>query len=200
MTEATMTPTAGASLAALVAGSDVGREALAAHLDALSPAERVEQCRALSGRQMKRLYELAEGSTLLPEDFVPASVAPGTTVRFAGKNSLPLFAVFEKHFARHEGQVVGMNLHAITWATGPGYFVLRPAEGRPGEILFDYNQVPASAPSGWPVPRGNAGGISRFVFKDLHDFNRRVSEGVIIGSAWRGDRPINSYYIIARLP
>ena len=200
MTEATMTSAAGTSLAALVTSSEVSREALAAHLDALSPTERVAECRALTGRQMKRLYDLAAGSTLLPEDFVSTSLAPGVTVRYAGKNSLPLFAIFEKHFARHEGEVVGMNLHAMTWATGPGYFVLHPAPERPGEVLFDYNQVPASAPPGWPVPRGNAGGISRFVFKDLHDFNRKVSRDVIIGSAWRRDRPMNSYYIIARMP
>ena len=182
----------------LLGESDITCARLAAHLDALDTAERVRQCRDLSGKQMGRLYEIArDAEALTLEDIVGPNVADGATVRWAGKNSLPVHTKFEKHFARIDGKIVGMNVQALSFASGPGYYTCR-AEGKK-EVLFDYTDVPANAPPGWPAPRSNARGISNFVFKDLHDFNRRVSRDVMIGAATRLGKPMGDYYILARM-
>lgn len=173
-------------------------EQIAAHLDALNPGERVRQCRALCGRKMRRLYDLASAAAPLEiEALVSGVMAEGETVRFAGKNSLPVFSTFEKHFARLRGEVIGINVQPLSFATGPGYFTI--AKSGPQELLFDYTRVPNLVPPGWPAPRGNMLGLSRFVFGGMLDYNRRVARDVIIGCATRGGRPMGQTYILARL-
>jgi len=175
---------------------------LAAHLDALAPDERIRQCREVGGRQQARLWELAgDGEPLALADFVAESLPDGRVVAFAGKNSLPALSTFEKHFVRHGGAIVGMNVQTMSFATGPGYYTCRQGEGAHGkEVLFDYTAVPSTAPAGWPAPRTNARGLSHFVYKNLHDYNRRVSRDVVIGSATRLGKPIDSWYVLARKP
>src|SRR5438128_9336459 len=93
---------------------------VAAHLEALDAGERIEQCRALDGAAQRRLWDMAaDGPPLTLEDLVPASLAEGVTVRFAGRNSLPAFTLFEKHFTRHRGDIVGMNVQTMSPLTGP---------------------------------------------------------------------------------
>ncbi|HZS37047.1 MAG TPA: hypothetical protein VFF06_09475, partial [Polyangia bacterium] len=72
------------------------------------------------------------------------------------------------------------------------------------ELLFDYTRVPQAAPAGWPPIKPNEAGLSRFVYKNLHDFCRRVSRDVIIGSATRVDekgveQDLDSYFVLARV-
>lgn len=175
---------------------------LAAHLDALSPLARVEQCRALGKRAQRRLWELcAEAPAFTLEDLIPS--AERGTVRWAGKNSLPLFTHFEKRFARQgEGGadvVVGYNFNpGISWFTGPGYFTTVQAPDRPREILFDYTRVPSTAPEGWPKVAPNTSGTAKLVYGGMHDFCRRVSSAVIIGAATRLGKPIDAYFVLAR--
>ncbi len=172
-------------------------EAIERHLDGLDPVARIRECRALSGAELAKLFALAESAGPLRADDL---VSDGKTVRYAGKNSLPALRYFEKHFARCAGQVVGINVQTMSFATGPGYFTCTgPVEGRSNELLFDYTQVPPSGPEGWPAPRSNSQWISRFVFHNLHDHNRRVSREVVIGSATKLGKPMNQYYILARL-
>jgi hypothetical protein len=174
--------------------------ALAAYLDGLDAAQRVQEVRGLSGKQMGALFErCADAAPLTLEDLVPPAVAPGQAVVFAGKNSLPMFSLFEKRFTRlSDGMVAGYNHQPMSAFTGPGYFLVTPAER--GELLFDYTQVPArdQVPAGWPEVRDNDGLISRFVYKDLHDFMRRVSQDVLIGHATRLGRPMPQYFILSR--
>ena len=62
---------------------------LAAHLDALDATQRVEQCRALGKKMQRRLWEIcAEAPAFTLEDLIPSTETG--TVRWAGKNSLPL--------------------------------------------------------------------------------------------------------------
>ena len=187
-----------ATFADLLGRSDVTQAQLAAHLDALDTEERVRQCRALGKKQQKRLWEVcADAPAFTLEDLI-SSTETGT-VRWAGKNSLPLFTHFEKRFARHEGMVVGYNHNpGLQWFTGPGYFVTVPAPERPREILFDYTRVPSTAPSGWPPVKTNAGGTGKLVYGNMHDFCRRVSQTVIIGAATRLGTPIDAYFVLAR--
>ena len=172
---------------------------IAQHLDGLSPAERVAECRALGGKQLAQLWEVAKGGAQLAlEDFVPAA-SEGTPVRFCGKNSLPAFTHFEKHFVRKAGTIVGINVQKLAFVTGPGYFTCDTMSDRAGEVLFDYTRVPSTPPvSDWPAPRSNRSGCSFFVYRDMHDYNRRVSKDVVIGMATRLGKPAGQYYVLAR--
>jgi hypothetical protein len=125
-------------------------------------------------------------------------VPAGQTVIFAGKNSLPAFTWFEKRFARQGGDLIGYNHQSISWLTGPGYFTVVPASNRPGELLIDYTKVPASGPAEWPAVKPNSAGLSRFIYNNLHDYLRRVSRDVVIGEATRLDKPMGSYFLLAR--
>jgi hypothetical protein len=170
-----------------------------AHLDALGADERVAQCRTLGKQQQRRLWELAQeggGLALAPDDLV--APGDGGMVRWYGRNSLPLFRVFEKHFIRHDGAVVGLNAEGINWLVGPGYFTCVTDPGRPGEVLIDYTRVPAQAPSGWRPARSNSFGVSFFVYRNMHDYLRRVSDHVVIGAATRLGNPIGQYFVLAR--
>ena len=171
---------------------------LAAHLDALDATQRVEQCRALGKKMQRRLWEIcAEAPAFTLEDLIPS--AETGTVRWAGKNSLPLFTHFEKRFARQAGVVVGYNFNpGIAWFTGPGYFTTVQAPDRPREILFDYTRVPSTGPQGWPPVKPNTGGSAKLVYGGMHDFCRRVSSTVIIGAATRLGKPIDAYFVLAR--
>jgi hypothetical protein len=172
---------------------------LAAHLDALDTAQRVEQCRALGKKMQRRLWEIcAEAPAFTLEDLIPSTETG--TVRWAGKNSLALFTHFEKRFTRQSGVVVGYNFNpGIAWFTGPGYFTTVQAPDRAREILFDYTRVPATAPEGWPPVKPNTGGTAKLVYGGMHDFCRRVSSTVIIGAATRLGKPIDAYFVLARM-
>ena len=203
MHEATPTPShESRSLALLLRDPATRIAALAAHLDALSPGVRIAECRALDKAAMRRLWDAAaDAPPLTLDDLVPPGADEGVTVRFAGKNSLPTLTHFEKHFARHRGDVVGINVQAMTPLTGPGYYTARAAGvDHPAEVLFDYTRVPRDAPPGWPAPKSNSAGISFLVFRNLHDYNRKVSRDVVIGSATRMGAPMDSYYVLARMP
>jgi hypothetical protein len=186
------------TLADLLAANDISQPTIAAHLDALDSETRVREVRTLSGRQLKKLWQACAGAPAFTiDDLVPAG--EGKTIRYAGKNSLPLFSLFEKRFARQGGKVVGYNFQTMSWFTGPGYFTVEASPQEPRELLFDYTKVPATAPAGWPPVKSNAAGASRLVYKDMHDFNRRVAREVIIGSASRLGKEMDSYYVLARI-
>lgn len=192
------------SFAELLAESTTTQAQLATHLDALDGGERVRQCRALSGKAQKRLWQVCQGAAPFTlDDLVPPSIADGQPIIYAGKNSLAMFTHFEKRFVRQGGAVVGYNHQSASWITGPGYFTVEPSQTRAGELLFDYTRVPSSAPAGWPPIKSNEAGLSRFVYKNLHDFCRRVSRDVIIGWATRLDasgveQDMDSYFVLAR--
>ena len=185
-----------ATLASLLDSPDVNLAAIETHLDGLDAAARVVECRALGKAQLAKLWgAAAPAGPLKLDDFVGSD---GEKVEFAGKNSLPLFTHFEKHFTRQGGEVIGINVGSTQFATGPGYFTCDATAERPSEIRFDYTRVPASAPAGWPTPKSNRGGLSYFVYRDMHDYNRRVAKGVVIGAATRLGTPIDAYYVLAR--
>ncbi|MSP59414.1 MAG: hypothetical protein EXR72_03555 [Myxococcales bacterium] len=188
-----------AQLANLLDTPDVTLTTIEAHLDALASEQRVVECRALSKSQLAKLWEVSAPAPRLGlEDFVPVAAPDDQPVRFCGKNSLPAFTHFEKHFVRRAGAVVGINVGSTSFATGPGYFTCEVMSERPNEVLFDYTRVPPSGPPGWPAPRSNRSGISFFVYRDMHDYNRRVSKDVVIGAATRLGTPIGQYYVLAR--
>jgi hypothetical protein len=198
MTTAAATAEATTTLASLLARADVTQPELEAHLNALSTEARVAECIALNGKQQKRLWEVCAGAPAFTlEDLVPASRGE-EPVHYAGKNSLPMFTLFEKRFARIDGAVVGYNHQTMSFFTGPGYYTVEVSPENPKELLFNYTKVPARGAAGWPPVKSNAAGLSRFVYNNLHDYNRRVSRDVLIGFATRLGKPMDSYYILAR--
>jgi len=198
-TSQTAVATASPTLSSLLELQGVTQPMLERHLDGLEAKTRVEEIRALSGKLQKKLWEVCAGAPAFTvDDLVPPSTPEGQTVIYAGKNSLGAFTVFEKRFARSRGKVIGYNHQTMSFVTGPGFFTCKPSPTEPRELLFDYTDVPTEAPAEWPRPRSNARGLSYFVYRDLHDFNRRVSKDVIIGFATRLGKPIDSYFVLAR--
>jgi hypothetical protein len=177
--------------------------AIASQLDRASHADRVEAIRSLGGTRLQgRLWTAAAASPPVAlADLVPPDMAPLRQVVFEGKNSLPAFTLFQKRFCRPPtGQPTlwGYNHQDLAWLTGPGYFVVReePAHG----AAIDYREIPPRGCDGWPLVRPNGGGFSRFVYKDMVDYLRRVSRDVFIGSATRHGRAIGSYFLLCRCP
>ncbi len=178
-------------------------ERAAAHLDALPPASRVHEVRALRPRELARLFEAASGHRAIGLDFVvPEALPPMREVVHEGKNSLPVLTHFAKVFCRPEEEddvLWGYNrTHPlVTHLVGPGYFVLRPHEVE-GELLVDYLHVPPRAPRGWPRILSNEARLSRFVYAGTQDVLRGVSAHVSIGRAFRDGRPMDAWFALCR--
>jgi hypothetical protein len=181
--------------------------AIAELLDGLGHAERVAAVRSLGRAQQRARYAAVDGfRPLRLVDLVPSRVEDFTPVRHYGRNTLPLFTLFEKRFCRPHGadrekpgELYGFNFQSMAWITGPGYFVAHEDPGRP-EVWVDYRSVPPEHPEGWPEIRVNERGLARFVYGHMVDTLRGVSEHVSIGSAARRGRDIGSWFVLCREP
>lgn len=179
---------------------------VAAILDAFPLAERIATLRSLGGvRVQRKLWEAAAANPpVTTDDLVPKSTSPMRPVVFHGRNSLPAFSDFRKICCRPPagtpGNVLwGYNDTSIRPVIGPGYYVVHDTPGTPlGASAFDYTQLPASHPAGWPDIRGNEVGLSRFIYNKTVDYMRRVATDVFIGSATRGGKELGSYFLLVR--
>lgn len=186
----------------LLIGAGADPQALCAFLDGLDTAGRVREVRALSRKALGELYDrCASAPAVTLDEFCPPA-AVGQTVIYAGINNLPLFRLFEKRFTRTaSGTVVGYNHQTMMGVTGPGYFSVVPgAPPMERELLIDYTKVPAASevPKDWPAVQPNDRGLSTLVYKNLHDYLRRVSRDVYIGHATRLGKPMPQYFVLAR--
>jgi hypothetical protein len=188
-----------ATLADLLRRAEVTLATVSAHLDALSPDERVRQLDLLAGKALqKRLWTLcADAPPLTMNDIIP----PGKNdARWVGRNSMPMFTSVDKRCVRQGADIIGYN-HVTGiggWFGGPGYFTLLPAPGRAKELVVDYTKLPSTAPEGWPAIAPNDKGTHTLVYGYLNDFCRRVSDGVFIGSAERKGKYLDIYFTVAR--
>ena len=94
-----------------------------------------------------------------------------------------MFRSFEKRLVRSaSSQVFGFNFQSMSFVTGPR--LLRITQSG-SELLFDYAKYRAQAtcPPTGPKVVPNDRGFSNLVYKNLHDFCRRVSRDVVIGHA-----------------
>jgi hypothetical protein len=177
------------------------REEISSHLERLSPADRLEQVLDVRGGLVGKLYDAVGGGEPLGlTDFVPEGETG--TIIFEGRNSLPAFSRFQKRFARVGDVVFGYNHQLVSFATGPGYFLVRPptpGEAHPDELFFDYtSEPPTSLPSGWPGFKKNSAGLSRAVFMNMKDFCRRVAPGVLVGKAYKLGVAQNAYFTLTK--
>ena len=173
-------------------------DAIAEWLDAAEPSVRLEHVRAISGRDQSRLFEATQGRPgLTLSSIVPDTVGPLTEVIHNGRNSLPMFNIFQKRFARVESGefLVGYNEQSMRWATGPGYFVAREDNG---EIAIDYRTLPDTKVDSWPEIISQSARLGRLVYYGMVDMLRPVSDHVTIGRAWKSGKVTNNYFLLCR--
>jgi hypothetical protein len=192
-----------AHLLELIRSQPADRAEIASHLDALSPAARLEAVRSLRGAGVqRRLWEaVASAPPVGIDEIVPPDAPPLREFIYHGKNSLPAFTLFEKRFCRPSqpeatGRLWGYNHTDVARFVGPGYFVCHAVDG-PGAAI-DYRAVPSERPAAWPAIRENGRGLSYFVYRDMVDYLRRVSEHVLIGSAFRHGKEQGNYFMLCR--
>src|SRR5262245_44469079 len=193
---------AGSRLVELLGSEHPSRQEIAALLDGLDRQRRMEEVTALAGPGLQgRLYAAAGDAPRVGlDDLVPPDYQPLREVIFHGKNSLPAFTLFQKRFCRppaaRTAELWGYNHQALAWLTGPGYFVVHdePANG----AAIDYREVPPQGCPNSPPVRPNDRGFSRFVYKDMVDYLRRVSTHVMIGRATRHGKPLDNSFVLCR--
>jgi hypothetical protein len=197
-------------LTGLIDHRSAGIDAIAAHLDALAPSERIAAVSALDRARQRLLYDKAAlGPPIELEHFV-GDAAPTHEVIHDGRNTLPLpspLRAFQKRFCRSAGEptrLFGYNEGASRRAIGPGYFVAIATAGQPasqarGAVVIDYYQVPdGPVPAGWPRIVENGRGVQRLVYHQTRDFMRRVSRHVSVGAAYKRERPLDHYFVLCR--
>ena len=196
------------SLRELILKEGASLAEVATYLDGLAPDARLKEVMGLAKKHQRVLWQLAEtAAPLTLEDFVPNDTPPLAPVVHEGRNTLPLFRRFQKVMCRPSDgtrRLFGYNEGSTRWLIGPGYFVLRDTSDLPewhgkASLVVDYFQVPdGPVAEGWPNVIPNEKGLQKFVYKGTRDFMRRVSETVTIGEAWRGDTPLNNWFMLVR--
>ena len=172
-------------------------EDIAAHLDGLSPQDRVQECMDLPGNLEPTLFELVKGHSQLDIDAFVGE--PCTTVIYELKNNLPVFNISQKRFYKpEEGEIVGYNHTTGLAATfaGPGYFFAGNHDD--GELVFDYTRLPTLQPEGWPEIRPNTGLIPGMTYGNMLDYVRQVSKDTVIGEAFRNGKSRKAWFLLTR--
>jgi hypothetical protein len=181
-------------------GDDVDLAPLSAYLDGLASAARIAEARSLTAIEQAHLFARAAGFRRITlDDFVPANAPALAPVIHYGRNSLPVFRMFEKRFCKPDtggGELWGYNEQRFKAFTGPGYFVARPAGDL--EVVIDYCEVPPRTPPQWPPILPNSARLSRFIYYRTRDFMRGVSTHVSIGRATREGKPMDNWFVLCR--
>lgn len=188
-----------------------GIEDVNAYLDGMPHERRSEEVLSLDRDAQRRLFvKASEAEAIGLDHFVPASKGALEPVRHLGRNTLPLPGAhkrFAKVFCRPAdgtARLFGYNDAPSRWLVGPGYFVGIPTVGHPrwfarGAVVVDYFQVPdGPVPTGWPRVKRNAEGLQRFVYDGTRDYMRKVSSHVSIGAAYKGEKPLDHYFVLCR--
>lgn len=197
-------------LTSLIDDSAAGIAVIAGYLDALPAAARLAEVRTLDRDRQRALYGKAAGGEPIDLHHFVGDAAARTEVIHDGLNTLPLpggLRRFQKRFCRPaegNGRLFGYNHGPTEKIVGPGYFVAVPTQGRTiwegrGAVVVDYFQIPDGAVAdGWPPIVPNDWRLSRFVYHHTRDFMRRASAHVSIGAAFKGERPLDHYFVLCR--
>ena len=182
----------------LMAAETLDLDAIAEAFDQANATDRLSAARSISGKQQQALFEATKGRKgLTLNNIVPSGVTPFTEVIHNGRNSLPMFNIFQKRFARtnEEGVLVGYNEQSMRWATGPGYFM---AKQDGDEIAIDYRVLPDTKVESWPEILSQSARLGRLVYFGMVDMLRPVSQHVTIGRAWKGGKITNNFFLLCR--
>lgn len=158
---------------------------LTSALDAVPHEARFQWIARLGSRELTALFARAAGGPpLAPADLARADGSPRVA---HGKNQLPLFARFQKRFAQVGDEIVGYNHNPgwVMWFTGAGHFVARPSPDVEGEVWLDYTRLPQATHPEFPALERQSGLLFPFVYGDMIDVVRRVSEHVVIGHSFK---------------
>ncbi len=182
-------------------GQSVNIGELSGYLNGLVADKRIREATSLTAKEQAVLWDAARGVKPLSIDyFVPAGTPPLQQVIHHGKNSLPVFSLFQKRFCRPDNPALkelwGYNHQRMSPVTGPGYFVA--CDAKDGEVMIDYLRVPPRKPGGWPDILPNSARLSRFVYYLTQDFMRGVSDHVSIGHATRKGKDMNNWFVLCR--
>ena len=166
-------------------------------------ASRVRWMRETTAADQARLWDMAlHGETSLV-DLVPEHIPDGQEVVHEGYNSLPAFRDFQKRFCRPHPKaehLFGYNEGLTRPLIGPGFFVVDYfAERR--EVGVNYYKVPqrgAKMDPSWPEVKANEDGLQRFVYANMIDFLRKVSDHVTIGRAFKHQKAMPNYFLLCR--
>lgn len=211
MTQELTSPTA---LDALIRDPNTTLATIKQQLNALTFEDRLAACMTLGKKAQRRLYALSIEEPCTLESMVPADVPPRTEVILEGKNSLPIFTRFQKRFCWAEGEdrvLYGYNEGFTRKFIGPGYFVGHLTDDPRGDTnwtthaasVVNYQLVPPSQDAvvdGWPKVVPNTRGLQYFVYRGMNDFMRKVTDDVSIGAAFKGDKDMDSYFVLVRRP
>lgn len=170
-------------------------------LDTCGPWSRRHAVRGLDKAKMAALFEASAGADALTLDDIVPVADPLVEVIHTGRNSLPAFNDFEKRFCRPDGdeppaELWGYNHQAMSFFTGPGYFVATADDK--GEIVIDYGRQPPRKPASWPAIVPNGARLGRFVWVGMVDRLRRVTPQVFIGRAYRHGKATDDYFALVR--
>jgi hypothetical protein len=64
--------------------------------------------------------------------------------------------------------------------------------------VVDYRVLPPDKPAAWPKIIPNSARLSRFIYNGTVDYLRRVSKNVVIGRAYRRDKPMDAWFALVR--
>lgn len=177
-------------------------------LQDLEPVDQYTVIRTLGRRQQLRLFDLCRDSPPVTRDDLIAPGTPvGTPAHHLGWNTLPLprrWRTFAKPMCAipAEMELAGYNDSTTRWLLGPGYFICRASvkdEIERGAWVVDYHRVPTSdMPDGWPDVVPNERGLQRFVYAGTRDYLRKVSDGVVIGMPYKGEKRLAFPFILVR--
>ena len=185
----------------MLAGKPIDFAAVGAYLDSLDTAGRVAEIRTIPGRLQAALFAAAQGKRAVAmEHFVPAQVPAKRFIRHFGRNSLPLFSDFEKRFAlpqKDATELWGYNHSPAMGLVGPGHFVVENGPD-PGEVSINYYRIPPVRLDEAPALRSNTSWLSFFVYGNMVDVMRGVSEHVSVGRAIKNHKETNNYFLLCR--
>lgn len=199
------------SLCAMIHDDAVSIDQIAAFLDRMTEPDRRAAVDGLGRADQRQLYrKAADAAPIDLEHFVPDEIGDRDPVHHLGRNTLPLpprHRRFRKCFCRPDGaedRLFGYNEAPSRGLLGPGYFVALSTEdvspwALRGGVVIDYFQIPDQpVADGWPEVVPNTTGLQRFVYNGTRDFMRRVSSHVSIGSAYKGEKSLDHYFILCR--
>ena len=184
-------------------------------LNALPTAHHYQALSHLTRYQQRKLFhKCAQAEPLTLRDFIASDEAPLKTMRFYGRNTLPLVGqgrVFEKRVCRpnqsdmNGGEVLyGYNHTSYMSWFGPGYFVARNTpdyldwQGRGGVVIDYFSRPEGETPGDWPKYRPNWCPPQALFYFHTRDFMRRVSDHVFIGVAYRNENCLDHYFILVK--
>lgn len=185
---------------------DHAKARLASALDGMDHASRLWTAMSIEPAEQRKLWELFEDQQCTADFFVPAGTDPLREVIHHGRNTLPAHNFFQKRFCLADdesGDLYGYNHQKLTWLTGPGYYVAHSVDKgedkvAPSDYVIDYTRLPPKKPSAWPEILPQEAKLGRFVYANMKDYMRRVSDHVSIGRAYKHGKAMNAWFLLCR--